>query len=125
MTRLCNWSDDDYQCDIQISEQHDGWLTEVAATRPDWGSRGPPRPSPYDPDRWSMWNNDRWQVAVKKYHQRLRLCVQRKLTHMPCAGRAFFDEDAENVLERVIELERIGFQVPEWVHDVIISEIIE
>ncbi|TWI84709.1 hypothetical protein JM93_03043 [Roseibium hamelinense] len=109
---FCRFSDEDYGCDLYIYEDTDGgYVTHVASFRYDWK---PPKPSPYDFDYMKKAHEKTWKAQLKKYHEKLKHARQVTIG-LPFDGHTFWDEDVEEVIERVVLLHDLGYQVPEWV----------
>jgi hypothetical protein len=106
----CRFSTDDYQCDLYIyADCAGGYTTHVAGSRYVGDT-----PIPEIPEGWfklpaaqreALWD------AQADWIKTARL----EPINLPHAGESFFSLDADQTVERVKELRRLGYNFPDFV----------
>lgn len=115
----CRWSSDNFSCDIYCYDHGGGFTIHVAGNRV-IGDIPKLPPFPTDP------GDDKAINAYVAAHQMqmefLRLC-QREDIELPYAGETLQVDSAEDCVRKLLELREIGYRVPQYAIDEILSEI--
>lgn len=111
----CRFSTDDFRCDIYCYEScSGGWDIHVAAVR--HRLKNLPPPVPFDPEHLDVWF-ERHQKVMKRISRAKRYPIG-----LPHDGKSFNEPTAEAAANRLIELKRIGYNVPQDAIDALLEE---
>ncbi len=108
----CRWSSDDFQCDVYVYESEDGYVIHVASNRLFWLV---PLPKPYT-GYGDEFDFEDWYQR----HRTVRDLMDSPDTHtiapigLPHDGETFIEDDAEEAAARLVELQKLGYQVPDY-----------
>jgi hypothetical protein len=112
----CAWSSDDYQSDVFVYENDGGWITHVAGARRQFAE---PLPEPVSDDNVMAW---------MARHAKVSEIVDRSPLvpiGLPHDSETFTDASPAECAERLRELRRIGYHVPQYAIDDLESEAAE
>lgn len=116
----CRWSSDDFRCDLYCYQSSQGYTTHVAGNRivgdvphVDWESFLDKRVSAKE------------FVVQHNAQMDFLLNAKREPIGLPEDGKSYDDPDLASFLERVLNLKKMGYQVPEYVTRTIVEEIAE
>jgi len=102
----CRFSTDDFKCDIYVYEDcNGGYTTHLAKNKVEYQT---PLPEPIE------LNTDNVIDWHERHHTVMHLHDEAKRVeiHLPFAGESFNDETAEELLDRLLQLRRIGYRFP-------------
>jgi hypothetical protein len=111
----CRWSTDDFQCDLYCFEHVDRYFqTYVAGRRLVYKEPLPPEVSFEDTEAWIERHTKIMEMVSEGEHIPIGL---------PYDGEEFRDSTLEKMLNRIKELKKIGYIVPDFVIENIEEEI--
>lgn len=110
----CRFSSDDYQCDVYVYESKDGYEVHIASSRYVFSEPLPPPETPNTPESFER-------------HKRINEIVGKSKTEpitLPFAGESHTIETAIDCAYVLIELKSIGYNVPQYAIDRLLSEAV-
>lgn len=110
----CRWSDQDYQCDVYAYRSDRGYETFVASKRYVF--------SEALPDQVNFQENP--AAWFERHHKVLDILDRTKMVDigLPHDGEDWTDGEASACAERLIQLREIGYNVPQYAIDELLSE---
>lgn len=115
----CRFSTDDFKCDLYIYEDcNGGYTTHLAKNRVEYQSLLPELIE-LTVDNVVDWH-ERHHTVMHLYDEAKKVEID-----LPFAGEYFNDETAEELIERLIELRRIGYRFPADVIEAILEESLQ
>jgi hypothetical protein len=106
----CRFSTDNYRCDLYIYDDCAGGITTHVA-----GSRYvADTPIPEIPDGWHKLPPAEMQALWDMQGEWLKTARLEPI-NLPHAGASFYNLDADQTVERVKELRRLGYSFPDFV----------
>jgi len=113
----CRWSTDDFQCDLYCFEHTSGYfVTYVAGNRLVYKEPLPPDVPFEDTEAWVERHTKIMEMAQEGEHIPIGL---------PFDGEEFWDSTLEDMLNRIKELKKLGYVVPDYVIESIEEEVRE
>lgn len=111
----CRWSTDDFRCDIYCHEScGGGWDIHVAAVR--HRLKNLPPLIPFTPENLTAWF-ERHKKVMAMVHRAKRFTIG-----LPYDGRSYNEPTARDTANRLIELKRVGYNVPQGAIDALLEE---
>jgi hypothetical protein len=111
----CRWSTDDFQCDLYCFEHVDGYyVTHVAGNRLVYKDPLPPNVPFEDTEAWVERHSKIMEMLSEA--ERIPIGLQHD-------GEEFRDSTLEEMLNRIKELKKVGYAVPEYVIKYIEKEV--
>lgn len=112
----CRFSSDDFQCDVYVyASVYGGYQTHVAGSRYVYKQPLPPQ-VPFDKEHIDAWmKRDR---KVKKMLDEASIVP----IGLPHDGECFADEMAADAAKRLQALKEIGYNVPQYAIDALLTE---
>lgn len=106
----CRFSTDDYRCDLYIYDDCNGGITTHVA-----GSRyAADTPIPEIPEGWHRLPAAEMQAMWDAQAEWIKAARLEPIA-LPHAGESFYNLDADQTLERVKEMRRLGYNFPDFV----------
>lgn len=119
----CRWSSDNFKCDIYAYESRSGFEIHVASNR----IIGEPPQSDYSLLNNGTASEDQIKEFIRQEIIRGKWLDQcsRKPIGLPFDGESYTLHDIEDFYDKMIELKSIGYYIPEYVFEIIKSEMTE
>lgn len=105
----CRFSTDDYRCDLYIYDCGGGITTHVAGSRYVGDT-----PIPEIPEGWHKLPPAEMKALWDAQADWLKTARLEPI-NLPNAGESFYNLDADQTVERVKELRRLGYNFPDFV----------
>lgn len=116
----CRWSSDNFGCDLYCYESADGFVTHVAKSR----HVGQIPECDLSLLMGSEADRQRFVDQHRRQSEWLSTCELAPIGG-PCDGETFVDDDLESFLARLIELQGLGYRVPDSVIEDVRDELRE
>lgn len=114
----CRWSTNDFRCDIYCYEScNGGWDIHVARLRHRLNRL--PSPVPFDPDNFTAWF-ERHKKVMEMVHRARHYPIG-----LPHDGESYNEPTAADAANRLIQLKRVGYNVPQFAIDALLEEASE
>lgn len=111
----CRWSSNNFDCDLYCYEDcHGGFTTHIAGNR---HVGEIPKLLP-----WHKTPSEEWFARYEAQRAWLDTC-ERQPIGLPHDCETFNDPDLPSLLARVQNLRALGYHCPDWVDDIIRSEM--
>jgi hypothetical protein len=111
----CRFSTDDFTCDVYCYEScGGGWDIHVAAVR--HRLKKLPPPVPFEPENLTSWF-ERHEKVMKMVGRAKRYPIG-----LPHDGKIYNEPTAAAAAQRLIELKRVGYNVPQDAIDALLKE---
>lgn len=125
----CRWSSDDFQCDIYCYYSVGDFYQIFVAGNRIVGDI--PKLLPYPSKDGKIVDNTQdkegWDAWFKRHQEQmnwLKTC-ERKPIGLPYDGQSFEEPDAQTCLDRLLELQKVGYRFPDYVLEAIKEEIVK
>lgn len=107
----CRWSSDGFRSAVYCYESVGGFETHVAARQPDI-------PEGIHPPPVSLINTDRdeWTRLHEEWNARLAAATYTPIG-LPCDGQSFCDDTEVEMFDRLRDLAKMGYHVPQYLLD--------
>ena len=104
----CRWSCDDFQCDIYCYESSAGYEIHVAGLKRIFKE---PLPDPVD-----LKDMDKF---FERHRKIMKMCEDSDLVNigLPCDGRSYCFDTPKEAADKLIELKKMGYNVPNYAID--------
>ena len=102
----CRWSSDDWKCDIYAYESGEGYVIHVAGRKRVGDIPTVPNILETEPEEWG-----------EAYRKQLRALEAIPLVDidLPFAGETFVEPTLQSFHDRMMELRRTGYHIPDYV----------
>jgi len=103
----CRWSSNDFQCDVYVYEHVGGyWVIHIAENRTVFKDPIPPKIDPVkDVNGWIK----REKLVTEMSHR-----SKREKIGLPYDGETFYESNQLDTANRLKELKKIGYMVPDY-----------